>query len=129
MKRCGLCKQEKTLEDFYLQRSAADKRQGRCKTCQDNYWKLDKTRKYEYNIKKKFGISFIDYQALLEKQEGVCAICGRAPSENKRLCVDHNHKTDEIRGLLCFECNTGIGKLQESVDLLRKAIHYLDGGK
>jgi hypothetical protein len=67
-------------------------------------------------------------------QGGACAICGYVPDPStaqgvdKRLHVDHNHKTGEVRGLLCRACNTGIGLLQDSPKVLRKAEEYLERG-
>lgn len=77
---------------------------------------------------RKYGISFDDYQKLLEKQNGKCAICGSniGDSVGNRLYVDHNHKTGKVRGLLCSNCNFGIGSLKDSVEILKKAIEYLE---
>ena len=69
-------------------------------------------------------------QEMLEAQGGVCAIC-KQPETHKRngkvkaLAVDHCHKSEVIRGLLCCDCNTGIGKLREDVNALSNAIEYL----
>ena len=68
-----------------------------------------------------YGLSEEDYQDLFEKQDGKCAIC----SEPGKLGVDHNHTTGQIRGLLCRQCNTAIGSLKESQDLLDSAKGYL----
>jgi hypothetical protein len=66
------------------------------------------------------------YLQMLESQNNCCAICGyHQDNFKKQLCVDHNHKTGEVRGLLCLACNGGIGKLKDSVELLEKAINYL----
>jgi hypothetical protein len=66
---------------------------------------------------------------MYEEQNGVCWICekrtrGRGEEKNT-LAVDHNHKTGKIRGLLCSNCNTGLGNLRDSIELLEKAITYL----
>jgi len=73
---------------------------------------------------KKYGMTIPEYEALLLKQAGVCAICGGC-DKAKRLAIDHDHETGAIRGLLCFDCNTGIGKFQGSPRLLGKAATYL----
>lgn len=65
------------------------------------------------------------YAAMLAEQHGVCAICASPPS-GRALAVDHNHATGKIRGLLCGNCNRGIGNLQDSIGLLYAAINYLD---
>jgi hypothetical protein len=76
-------------------------------------------------LKRNYGITYDDYVQMLKAQNGVCAICGKA-EEKKRLAVDHCHNTGKIRGLLCGMCNTAIGKLNDDVQLLRKAIQYLE---
>jgi hypothetical protein len=78
---------------------------------------------------KKYGISAEDYYKLLDKQEQKCAICGAeiGDSNGNRLYVDHDHKTGKVRGLLCANCNFGIGSLKDDVEILKKAILYLEG--
>ena len=74
--------------------------------------------------KNKYGIDISKYDELFLKQEGKCAICNNTQN-NKRLSVDHNHITKKVRGLLCFDCNTALGKFKDSKELLQKAILYL----
>lgn len=66
-----------------------------------------------------------EYDALFKKQGGVCAICKLPPDKNRRLAVDHDHKTGRIRGLLHTGCNIGLGCFKDSTKLLRAAILYL----
>lgn len=82
------------------------------------------------NLKKKFGLTPEQYTDLYEAQGGACAIC-RATSNFtfKNLCVDHDHATGKVRGLLCLNCNTALGQLKDSVSLLLKAADYLEGYK
>jgi hypothetical protein len=77
----------------------------------------------EYNLLTKYGMTVADYNQLLEDQEHRCKICGQFAEQ---LCVDHDHESGQVRGLLCNQCNTGIGKLQESVFVLESAIVYLE---
>lgn len=64
---------------------------------------------------------------MFAEQNGCCAICGDHQSNQARsMAVDHCHETGRVRGLLCMKCNTGIGKLGDSPELLRKAIAYLE---
>ncbi len=81
------------------------------------YRETMRKRSYE----KKYGITIEDYNEMVEKQGGKCLICGK----EFKLVVDHNHKTGCVRGLLCPNCNFGIGFLQDDVELLQKAINYL----
>jgi hypothetical protein len=72
----------------------------------------------------RYGISAADYDALLIRQKGVCRICRKPCSTQKRLAVDHDHKTKRIRGLLCRRCNRGLGHF--SLVTLRRAVLYLE---
>ena len=64
---------------------------------------------------------------LIIQQDGKCAICGTAEKRlSKKLCIDHNHKTDKIRSLLCSKCNTMLGFALEDVDILASGIEYLE---
>lgn len=79
-------------------------------------------------LKKMYGISLEEYEALLDSQDGVCAICQEPPSgKNRFLSVDHDHDTGRIRGLLCTRCNVGLGALHDSAEILRTALMYLEG--
>lgn len=64
----------------------------------------------------------VDLKKIEDTQNGGCAICGRVT----KLVVDHDHETNRVRGLLCSTCNTGLGKLGDNVENLRKAIVYLE---
>lgn len=78
------------------------------------------------DFKKKYGITIEDYNKMFDLQKGKCAICGSHQDNLKFvLCVDHDHTTGKVRGLLCHNCNAGIGNLKDNIDLLSKAIEYL----
>lgn len=62
------------------------------------------------------------YAALVANQDGRCAICGERAQP---LCVDHDHDTGEIRGLLCSSCNIGLGHLRDDARRLLAGVHYL----
>lgn len=80
---------------------------------------------HERHLDRTFGITAQDYRDLMELQGGRCAICLTRP-RSRRLAVDHNHKTGEIRGLLCSRCNRGIlGRARDSEELLLRAVAYL----
>ena len=72
-----------------------------------------------------YGLTPGEYDALVVTQNGRCSICGCG---DERLCVDHDHVTGIVRGLLCRNCNGGIGLLQDNPDLTEKATTYLRGG-
>jgi len=71
----------------------------------------------------KFEITEEDYQRILKSQGGICAICKNRDSRN--LAVDHDHETGKIRGLLCSNCNRGLGRFKDSAERLQSAIDYL----
>lgn len=74
----------------------------------------------------KYGVSADQFEELVVLQDGKCAVCGGKPNGGKkRLCVDHNHTTGKLRGLLCDCCNRGLGLLKDNPNILEKAIAYL----
>lgn len=78
-------------------------------------------------LRNKYGIDLIIYNRMFQEQEGCCAICGRHQSEFKlSLAVDHCHITHKVRSLLCSNCNSGIGNLKDSKEMLIKTIKYLE---
>lgn len=101
--------------------------------------RLDKERALEYGIdpqkihdrraklKKKYNITLLQYHELMDAQEGQCAICGKGADEERygRLHIDHCHKENVVRGLLCTSCNNGIGRFKDSPELLMAASDYL----
>jgi len=130
-KVCSLCFVDKPISDFSPHSSQAGVRSA-CKPCSVKVVQNYKTRNpmYElgYRLKKKFDMSLDEYFDRLEKQGGKCAICRVRFSDAKRrrLCVDHDHSTGWIRGLLCFNCNTVLGKVQDDKDTLADMITYLE---
>jgi hypothetical protein len=102
-----------------------------CKPCNAAYRKKNNHVRHARHILEKYGITAEDYNEMLESQDFSCGICQRHVSEFKqRMCVDHDHKytlpnPDAIRGLLCWDCNSGIGKLGDNVEGLQRALDYL----
>jgi hypothetical protein len=74
------------------------------------------------DLQQRYGITLEDYRALLERQQGKCAICGVT---EERLKVDHNHRTGKVRGLLCHLCNAMIGCAREEIAILASAAAHL----
>jgi|SRR5579863_3889308 len=75
----------------------------------------------------KYGITTEQFLILNNQQDGLCAICGGPPGRRKtRLCVDHDHKTGKVRGLLCNDCNNGLGRFKDDTAIVSKALAYLD---
>lgn len=83
-------------------------------------------RQRGWHHKNTYRITTEDYNKMFQKQNGCCAICKVHTKELKRgLHIDHNHKTNEVRGLLCHRCNTALGLLDESIEILFECIEYL----
>lgn len=72
---------------------------------------------------RKYGLSIADFDAMVERQGGVCAIC--RGDDPRGLVIDHCHDTGQVRGLLCNRCNTGIGMLRDNAAVVASAGHYL----
>lgn len=97
------------------------------------------SRTRRYHLKKAYGITIADYEALLRSQNGRCAVCGcteddarngrtrSGPTSFAARCfrVDHDHATGQVRGLLCGLCNTGLGALKDDPEVLGRALEYL----
>ena len=77
------------------------------------------------HLRAKYGMTPEDYNAMLLAQGGGCAICAAPEPDGQSLHVDHDHATGAVRGLLCFNCNAGLGKFGERVELLDAAASYL----
>lgn len=123
-KICTTCKEEKKINQFHKDRTNKDGRDYTCKDCNKKA-----NRKYNFkfknnNLKCRYGITLQEYNKLLKKQNGVCAICKKTEI-NRKLSVDHNHETGKIRGLLCQKCNAGIGMFQDNIKLFQNVIGYL----
>jgi hypothetical protein len=80
---------------------------------------------YAYELGRHYGITLQEYKELLELQNNMCATCGGHNRNGTRLCVDHDHKTGRIRGLLCRRCNTLLGLCNDSKEILLSLIAYL----
>ena len=97
---------------------------------QKEYYGINKAEKKIKTWRRKFGLTQADYDALYVSQSGCCAICGILEAETggrwKRLCVDHDHKTGGIRGLLCPKCNLAMGLLGDNPKIIKEILVYLE---
>lgn len=132
MKTCRKCGESKRKDQFAKQKSAGDGLQNKCKSCQKAYRQAnrDKLKSYlkNYHRKKKYGVDQDGVDAMLDEQGGCCAICGTT-EPSPWWCVDHNHKTMDVRGVLCHPCNSAIGLLKDDPRIMMAAASYvLDKG-
>ena len=79
----------------------------------------------DHHYRQKYGISLEEYNAILLRQNGVCAIC-QTLKKGRRLAVDHCHTTGRVRGLICARCNYGLGVFHDDPAYLQRAIVYLN---
>lgn len=83
------------------------------------------------NMRRMYGIGPEEYDRMVEEQSGKCLICRLPPSgkgKNAVLHIDHCHETGRVRGLLCSNCNWGIGLFKDDPEILRRAMEYVEGG-
>jgi hypothetical protein len=139
-KTCCVCNERKHFNEFFNYKNKNDNKSYRCKECDSkarNNWSLNNPKKaYESmrgrNLKQRFGISLDDYIRMFNDQGCKCAICGATENNTTgdrkdwNFAVDHDHKTGKVRGILCNNCNRGLGLLRDSEELLRKAALYVE---
>lgn len=78
-----------------------------------------------YRLKRSYGLTLSEKAAMLEKQGGKCAICKTNKFNGRGPVVDHDHVTGRVRGILCVNCNMTLGRIKESISILKNAIDYL----
>jgi hypothetical protein len=133
---CTVCKAEKALSEFPMRKThRPGKPVSQCTACRviynKTYRKNNKERVLEIERKSRlkmvYGITVEQYEAMLVKQEGKCAICStkKPGSRTKMFFIDHCHTTGQVRGLLCMRCNTGLGLFLDNQKILLNAISYL----
>lgn len=135
-KACSRCKRVLQIAAFNRKASRATGYASACRDCtmarnkelRPNWARLelDAAGKQRKKLRDKYGLTLEQYGQMLSSQNGVCAICLGVERTGKRLAVDHCHRTGTVRGLLCFACNTALGKFSDSADLLRRAASYLE---
>ena len=126
MPRKSNAQRQKEYRERHPERYKESQRKWREKNKQYN-----RDRQRPYHLKYRYGMSVGEYDALFKQQNGQCAICGTTEPTGKWnvLAVDHCHHTGDVRGLLCNECNRGMGLLGDDASLLRAAADYLDDHK
>ena len=131
-KKCTKCGMIKLLANFSSRKDRMGQLKSYCRKCEakikKEWLKQNPTKDKEMKRKrrlKKYGLTPNNYEQLLNKQNGGCAICGQKSAIGNNLSVDHNHKTGVVRALLCKRCNSVLGYVQEDRKLLAKFIKYL----
>lgn len=133
-KTCNKCGEEKNLSLFYRKNSSADGYEHSCSSCRRK--QMSAADKKRYNTDKRraqhlmrtYTITPAIYEHLLLMQDGHCALCPATESGRKGdnyLLVDHCHTTDQIRGLLCHQCNIMLGAAKDQIEILNNGATYL----
>lgn len=146
-KTCKKCGVEKTVDEFYknyVSPKGVQYYTSHCKGCgRDDHkqkWEsmsLEDKRKWNarqnskkdyhknYRLSSKYGLTLEQFDHMYDEQEGKCAVCSVEVPTNK-ICVDHNHKTGQVRRLLCHNCNVILGHAYEDPTILMKCVEYLN---
>lgn len=128
-KTCTFCSEVRPVDDFARNCNSRDGRRHQCKTCIRRAHPPRRTLRGDL---RPYGLSVVEYRLLQLAQEDRCAICGEPETQTyrgqvKRLAVDHDHDTGEVRGLLCSQCNRALGMFNDDAGRLRSAVEYLGG--
>jgi glutaredoxin len=122
LRRCPDCREVKRLLEFPKSGEAWGTY---CKPCHNARGKRSvegRGGSRNYHLKRRYGISAAEVDAMVEAQAGLCLVCRERPAEH----VDHDHLSGAVRGVLCFSCNGGLGLFRDRVDIMSKAIDYLE---
>lgn len=136
-KQCFTCKKIKSVENFYKRKNKIGINSN-CKKCDSKYKKeliknnpIKRKHQSKKDALKIYNLTIEKFLLLVKKQNNKCAICSNGETNKhkngliKNLSVDHCHKTGKIRGLLCGNCNRGLGMFKDEIYLLQKAKEYL----
>ncbi len=135
-KKCSQCHQKKARTQFNRNSSKRDGLDYTCRECRESYrlywYEKNHAKVRDKDMYRRYGITKEEYDLLLEKQNGVCAIFKQLETKTVKrsgrvwpLAVDHNHETGHIRGLLCSRCNRVLGLVKEDAQILQSMIEYL----
>ncbi|KOV22118.1 endonuclease VII [Streptomyces sp. XY152] len=113
---CRRCEKTKPHSEWDRNRTASDGLSKACKACRAIEGRAR-------HLKRHYGLAEAGRDAMVDSRMGLCVICPKAPA----IHVDHCHKTGKVRGVLCFNCNSAIGKLGDDPDAVRRAAAYLEG--
>jgi len=123
---------EKEYQREYMRRYRADNRKSineRGREYSKRYYEAHKSAcnraSLDARFRRKFGLTIAERDALIQAQDGTCPLCGRVFTRFDRACVDHDHATGRMRGIICSSCNKALGLFKDSIPALTRAIAYL----
>jgi hypothetical protein len=124
-KFCPACQTVKPHDDFVKTRARTSGLHSYCKECHTRRARqTSPMSRREHRLRRRYGIGIEDFERMYSEQGGMCAICWAPKPEH----VDHDHLTGKVRGLLCFNCNGGLGQFRDDSEVLTRAIEYLKKG-
>lgn len=125
-KICTGCRESKSRNDFSINNSNKDGIHHYCRDCcrvqMAERRKRDPRMIQRHNLKANYNMTLEEWDKMLAEQNGRCGICYKIMEPP---CVDHNHKTGQVRGMLCHHCNRGIGFLGDNPTTIKRAVEYL----
>lgn len=130
LKICTTCTESKDISCFSIINKNTGSTQSSCKVCRNKYKAIkrkanpikESLRKRKQKLKSNYDMTIEDYDKLYSTQQGNCLICN---TYHRKLSIDHCHDTGLVRGLLCSNCNSGLGMFKDNSILLLKAVEYL----
>jgi hypothetical protein len=131
-KYCGTCKQTKPITEFANNKVKKDGLQERCKECTKTHYQKTKHLRSKPSSEDKrrwlmssYGLTVEAFNKMFSDQQGLCAICGTSEWGRPSPSIDHCHTSGKVRGLLCNNCNRGLGLFKDNFTFLMKAAHYV----
>ncbi len=126
MKLCPACGKKKPIEEFARNRSRRSGYGSYCKPCHNRIVKENREKHHGSNrsfwLKRRYGLDATEVEWMILQQGGKCAVCRERPAKH----VDHDHRTKKVRGILCFNCNRGLGYFKDDIVLMCMAADYLE---
>lgn len=121
---CGDCKKIKHVDEFYKASKGSQGKGSRCKVCQKEYYLRTSTvtSRKDGKLRTRYGITLKEYDALFKSQRYKCRIC---KTKEGKMDLDHCHKSNKVRGILCQHCNRGLGSFKDNIMTLIRSIIYL----
>lgn len=134
--KCSACKKIKHFDDFGACKGARNDKYCYCKLCantkaKEGYARRGRNYLVEKGrmLKRQYGLTIDQFDQMLKDQRYMCLICDTELYGDRSTHTDHDHATGVVRGLLCTNCNRGIGRLQEDIKIMQRAIEYLTKAK
>lgn len=125
-KRCPACGRTKAITEFVRNRAEKSGWGGYCRPCHNRISRENVIKNHGSTrsrmLKRRYGVDAVDVEWMILQQGGKCAVCKEKPAKH----VDHDHESKRVRGILCFNCNRGLGYFKDDWELMCRAADYLE---